>query len=77
VSTERTERCEFSRAVRALVHIVRMRMTRALQVLAELLGLIELVTAHGTLVPLAVPHALRRPALRHVVLAVLTYDEAV
>ena len=77
MSTQRTERREFSRAVRALVHIVDMRMARALQVLAELLGLIELVTAHGTLVRRAVPHTLRRPALRHVVLAVRTYDEAV
>ena len=77
MSTQRTEHREFFRAVRALVHIVGMRMARALQVPAELLGLIELVTAHGTLVCRAVPHTLRRPALRHVVLAVRKHDEAV
>ena len=54
-----------------------MRMARALQVLAKLLGLLELVATKGTLVRRAVPHALRRPALRHVILAVRSHDEAI
>jgi hypothetical protein len=52
-------------------------MARALQVLAKLLGLLELVVTQGTLVRRPVPHALRRPALRHVVLAVRAHDEAI
>ena len=77
MSTQRAECRKLARAVWAPVHVVRMRVARALHVLAELLGLLERRVAKGALVRSAVPHALRRPPLRHVVLAVRAHDEAV
>src|SRR6266702_1856842 len=80
VPPQRAERRKLARTVRlgAPIHIVRVRVAQALQVLAELLGPLERrVVAQGALVRRAVPHALRRPPLRHVVLAVRAYDEAV